>query len=163
MRHWRAILLLPLAAALTGCVPFPHTVTLSPALSGVVETAGQPLKDVGVFLASGPQDRPCDTVLQAVKTDETGAFTLPRRSQLRILYAPLVAPLTVTEFTVCLSTARGPVVGYRGFAFHSRDNTFALHCDLERLAQRDMQPLSSNAGGICTPPQRPETSAGSGQ
>lgn len=136
MRTWHASAVTLLAIASAGCVPYPHTVTLSPEISGRVELDGKPSDGVGVFLAAGPDNAPCDTAIQSVSTDSAGSFAFARRSQLRFLYAPLVAPVSVSLFTVCLRTERGTLVGYRGVTpSNDAKGSVMLHCDPSRPAQ----------------------------
>lgn len=135
MRFAYVISVALLAIGMAGCVPFPHTVALSPEISGVVEDAGKPVEGTSVFLATGPEAAPCDTVIQAVSTAGDGSFVLPPRSQLRLFYAPLVAPVSVSEFTFCVRSERGVQMGYRGVTWQSEAGAIELRCDPSRPLQ----------------------------
>lgn len=126
MRAWHTISVILLAIGMSGCVPFPHSITLSS------EISGKPVEGASVFLATGPESSPCNNVIQAVSTASDGSFVIPKRSQLRFLYAPLVAPISVAEFTVCVRSERGTQMGYRGVVRLSEAGRVTLRCDPSR-------------------------------
>lgn len=132
MHRWQVVALALLASASSGCVPFTHTVILSPEILGTVEIAGTPAEGVGIFLAGGAASRPCDTAAKLSETERDGAFAIPQRDEVRLLYAPLVAPISVSVFTVCLSSDRGLVIGYRGITRQDQSAKVRLRCDLLR-------------------------------
>jgi len=114
-----------------GCVPFPHTVTLSPPISGTVVAQGQPVEGATVLLGTGAGNRPCEHIIQSVTTQVDGAFLIEGRTELRFLYAPLVAPLSVSGFTVCVSVKGEAVMGHQGFVLQSRSDKVVLRCNID--------------------------------
>jgi hypothetical protein len=95
------VLLLPMACA--ACAPLPHVVTLTPDITGTLTRDGVPVAGQDVHLARGPEALPCSATVATARTDAEGRFRLARQTQLRFIYAPLVAPLSISEFQVCIT------------------------------------------------------------
>ena len=66
----RKLLYIPLLAALTGCLPYPHTTLRSPQITGRVIDAGtlQPIAGAKIYLVEPPH--------HATYTDDAGRFVL---------------------------------------------------------------------------------------
>ncbi len=121
------VLLLSLAGA--GCAPIPHVVTLAPAISGTLTRDGQPVPDAEIRLARGPDLQPCSITVATARTDTMGQFQLEPLTQLRLIYAPLVAPLSIAEFKLCATTPDDTLL-YRGTVMLYGAKPLKLHCAL---------------------------------
>ena len=119
--------------ALLGCAPFPHLITIVPELSGIVTESGIPLNNVSVYLSES-QSNPCrETSAPVHPTNSAGSFKLERVSQFRFLYAPMVAPISVSEFALCIATSSQHFLGFRGLtrSYGESEPRFVI-CDTKR-------------------------------
>lgn len=133
------LMLVPLACA--ACAPFPHFVTLAPDIHGTLIHDGQPAAGHEIRLARGPDHSPCSITLDAVRTDPDGAFKLERKTQFQLLYAPLVAPLSVSEFNVCATTPDTTLLLFRGIVPLYNARPLKLACTLKELQPGRRPPL----------------------
>ena len=133
MRTFLLFFVVCVALALSGCVPFPHSVTLIPELSGTVTESGVPLSNVNVYL-SGGQNNPCKEPTEIAQTaNHDGSFKFERVSRFNLLYAPLVAPISVSEFTLCISTPTQTFLGFRGVTrSYGTSEALLVSCDTMR-------------------------------
>ncbi|OAH96324.1 hypothetical protein A1332_22995 [Methylomonas methanica] len=113
-----------------GCVPFPHTVVRLPAMSGHVVTTGTPVVGAQIFAAYGPMSDPCLTTNQLAITDVSGAFIIEKERQLRFLYAPLVAPISIAGISLCISSGAPPVFADQVMWQPYDAKNIILECDL---------------------------------
>lgn len=130
------LLVLLLSTACAGCAPIPHIVTLAPAISGTLTRDGQPVPDAEIRLARGPDLQPCSVTVATARTDPMGQFQLDRVIQLRLIYAPLVAPLSVSEFKLCAMTPDDRLL-YRGTVMLYGAKPLKLHCALGEAATKE--------------------------
>lgn len=124
-------LVLLMALACAACAPIPHVVTMSPEINGSLMRDGAPVADHEVRVAWGPAASPCDTTIVAARTGQDGKFTLPRQTQFRFLYAPLVAPLSVREFNVCTATTDEKPLLFKGIVRLYGAGPMTLACTLK--------------------------------
>jgi hypothetical protein len=117
---------------LTGCVPFPHFVTLVPHISGTVTKSGVPQKNVQIYLSKSYRN-PCSEKAEPLFiTDMNGDFNLEEMTAFRWLYVPMVAPISVTEYTLCAATSDSSFIGYKGLTRRYGDNEdVLLLCDID--------------------------------
>ena len=120
------------AVLLAGCVPLPHAVTKVPELSGGVTHSGAPLSGVAILVSRGSRENPCHDAVEAARTGADGAFRLDRQTEFRWTYAPLVDPISVSAYVVCISNGGATVLGYRGFVFGGDSPPVILTCDLKK-------------------------------
>lgn len=130
------LLVLLMSTACAGCAPIPHIVTLAPAISGTLTREGQPVPDAEVRLARGPDLQPCSITVATARTDTMGRFQLDRQIQLRFIYAPLVAPLSVSEFKLC-AMAPDTTLLYQGVVRLYGAEPLKLQCALGEQAATD--------------------------
>lgn len=117
--------------SLVGCAPFPHYVTIAPKTVGKVTKAGAPAVGAKVYFDWG-RSEPCPTnSAESSIVDQGGYFNLDRVTQFRLLYAPLVAPVSVAEYRVCISTPEGNIVGFSGISSLYQDRSSVLFCNLD--------------------------------
>ena len=64
-----------LAASSCAITPWPHTTSLTPMVRGTIESAGKPLANVPVRVATGAKDDVCAGAFSEAATDPEGAFT----------------------------------------------------------------------------------------
>ena len=119
---------LPLAA----CAPFPHSITLSPPIEGVVLSSGAARNATHVYL-SAPRGMPCTEKSETFQiTDPQGRFQFDSTHELRWIYAPMVAPLSVSFYTLCVADGSS-AMAYRGLVFpYGKNPPVKLTCDLGR-------------------------------
>ena len=143
--------LIPFALPLAACAPFPHSITLSPQIEGTVAASGVALEGARVYVSTTPET-PCSEESEFLRTtDRQGKFHLEPTRQLRWIYAPMVAPISVSFYTLCLAHGRSPTVAYRGLVAPYRENLpIVLSCDLERPRQLTL-PDMSKIEAVCAP------------
>ncbi|HEY1129722.1 MAG TPA: hypothetical protein VGF12_09995 [Roseateles sp.] len=135
------LMLVPLACA--ACAPFPHFVTVTPDINGTLTSDGQPVAGQEIRLARGPDDSPCSITLDSVRTGPDGGFKLERKTQFQLLYAPLVAPLSVSPFNICSTTPDKPLLLYRGLVPLYNAQPLKLACTLKELQPPRQLPLQA--------------------
>lgn len=121
------------ALACAACAPIPHIVTTAPDIAGTLTSAGAPVAGQEVRVAWGRDDSPCDTTVVATRTTQDGKFELPRQTEFRFLYAPLVAPLSVRAFNVCAATPDKTLLLFRGIVPLYDARPLKLTCTLKEL------------------------------
>jgi hypothetical protein len=112
------------------CVPFPHYEQISPEISGLVTRDKNPLPSVKILLAQGMNSADCPHAAETVETNSKGIFNIPRRTRFRWFYRPLVMPIAITTYTVCLSIDEKTYLGHQGFVQLTSSSSVALNCDL---------------------------------
>lgn len=118
------------ATLCVACVPFPHAVVRLPAISGHVVMAGTPVAGAQIHAGYGPLGEPCATSSQLAITDVSGAFKVEKARQLRFFYAPLVAPISITGVSLCISSG-GTTVFADEVTWRPYDaKDIILECDL---------------------------------
>ncbi|MFT7772286.1 hypothetical protein [Roseateles sp.] len=132
------LMLVPLACA--ACAPFPHLVTLTPDITGTLTRDGQPVAGQEIQLARGPDADPCSIRLESARTGADGGFKLERKTQLVLIYAPLVAPLSVSPFNVCATTPDKTLLLFRGLVPLYNARPLELACTLKELQPALPQP-----------------------
>jgi len=114
-----------------GCAPFPHFVILAPQISGKITNANSPIETATVYF-SQRFNEPChEGAVNATLTDRTGAFKIERITQFRMLYVPMVAPVSAAQYTLCVSALGRTYIGYKDLAFLYQDNAdLTLSCEI---------------------------------
>lgn len=116
--------------ALSGCVPLPHFVSTSPRLVGKVVQSSKPLQNASIFVNLGNQS--CKASSTVVKTSEDGSFVLNGQSVFRLFYVPMVEPLRVNKWEMCVEHENITVLGIRDINFQSDNQKLVLFCDLDK-------------------------------
>src|SRR5262245_31707005 len=75
-----AVVVMASACAIT---PWPHTANLTPMVRGTTESAGKPLANAPVRVATGADDDACGGAVSETATDPDGAFTAEPVTELR--------------------------------------------------------------------------------
>jgi hypothetical protein len=141
------LMLAPLACA--ACAPIPHAATTRPAISGSLTSAGAPVVGREIWAAHGTDADPCARPSVQAATNQDGKFTLPRQTELRLIYAPW---FTSSELiTLCVATTDKPLLILRVGFLPTTPPAIELACDLETPASR------RTAWGLC----RIDTTTGS--
>jgi hypothetical protein len=117
---------------LAGCIPLPHTVTRVPELTGGVTHSGAPVNGAALLVPGSYRENPCRDAVEVAKTGADGGFRLDPQTEFRWTYAPLVAPISVSAYVLCISDGDAPVLGYRGLVFGGDSPPVYLTCDLEK-------------------------------
>lgn len=145
-------MLLSMSALVAGCVPWPHAVTRSPAITGTITASGRPVAGATVFLAPGA-GMPCGKAgSPSTATDDQGRFRVAQVRERRWLRAPLVAPVSVGFYTVCAARDAATIVAWTGLVFPDRENApVTLDCDLDR-PRRLTLPDMSVVDVVCAAP-----------
>ena len=129
---WSPCLLLPV---LTSCVLFPHSVVVWPVIDGHVSSAGMPVSGARILLYRGIDDseKGCEQAWEAAETDADGRFLIQRRTQFRIVYQPLVAPLEMADFGLCVESQGQRVFGTSFWVMkgYDKDRRFRMTCALD--------------------------------
>lgn len=121
------------ALACAACAPIPHVVTTLPDIAGTLTSEGAPVAGHDVRIAWGPDASPCSTTIVATRTNQDGKFELPRQTEFRFLYAPLVAPLSIREFNVCAATPDKTLLLFKGMVQLYEARPLKLTCTLKEL------------------------------
>ena len=137
--------------ACSGCAPFPHTVTLTPPITGTIARESIPAPKVQVSVHRGWSTPPCQGPSTLALSTSEGQFQFPRQGEMRWFYAPLVVPVAVTPWELCVSEGQNARVAYRSVAGQTREDVVELRCDLAKS-----QPtMDSATKGVClAQPQR---------
>lgn len=90
------LFLFPVVLSLVGCVPFPHFVTLTPRISGKVTEAGVAVESAKKYFLKNSSGTCRELPVGVQTTDKSGHFAIEERNRLRLIYAPFVAPVSVT-------------------------------------------------------------------
>jgi hypothetical protein len=72
-----------MAASACSITPWPHTANLTPTVRGTIESAGRPLANAPVRVATGAKDDACAGAISETATDPDGAFTAEPVTELR--------------------------------------------------------------------------------
>jgi hypothetical protein len=133
-----------LSAGLCGCVPYPHSVTLSPAIDGSLAREMNPLA-LQVSAHLGWTTPPCQGQSVSARPTPTGQFQLARQTDFRLTYAPFVAPIAVTPWELCVSDGISSRVAYRSIAAQMSDAAVTLACD----ATKSEPTMDQSTTGFC--------------
>lgn len=136
-----AVMLLPLVSA--ACAPIPHVVTLTPDITGTLTLDGLPMAGQEMRLARGPDADPCSIAIASTRTGPDGSFKLERQTQFRFLYAPLVAPLSVSPFSVCAMTPDKALLLHSSVVQLYGAQALKLSCTLKELQHQRQPPRES--------------------
>lgn len=144
---------------LSGCVPFPHMVTSTPNIEGTITNADAPLANINVYLVPGLKEQcQVDTDSFAL-TDQNGQFVIEESSRWVLLYVPLVAPMSIAGFTLCVANSDQAIFGHRGFVSLYHDNaTVRLKCDIGQ-PRKIMYPDGVSKEAVCYDPEYIERQA----
>ena len=116
----------------SACVPFPHSVTLTPEISGRVMASGKPVPNATLLLTHSYRQDPCAEASPVGGTNAEGIFRLEEERQFRMFIAPLVAPISVVVFALCINDGERSVLGYRGVTTYDQRTPVQLNCDLRQ-------------------------------
>jgi hypothetical protein len=121
------------AALSAGCVPWPHFVTIVPEVNGRVVQSGESIANAGIFTKAGlSKGATCDAEVLAAKTDEDGNFIISPRSQFRFFLEPLVEPIEVNEWELCIEHYETKLFGLQSISSHRGTDTLAISCDVDQ-------------------------------
>ena len=120
------------AVFLGGCAPWPHFVTIVPEVKGRVVQSGQPIATAAIFTKAGSSKTPCKASAIVTKSDGDGNFTISPQSQFRIFIEPLVEPIEVNEWELCIEHQGNLLLGLRSFSFHGWTDTLSISCDVDQ-------------------------------
>jgi hypothetical protein len=139
------------AALLTGCVPWPHFVTIVPEVNGRVVQSGEPIVDAAIFTKAGSsKGTSCDADTLMTKTDRDGNFIILPRSQFRLFLEPLVEPIEVNEWELCIEHNETKLVGLQSVSFHRGTDALVISCDIDqRFDQHDGIVRRPPLQGVC--------------
>jgi len=113
-----------------GCIPFPHKVVRLPAISGRLVESGLPVAGAQVLAAQGSLYEPCSATTPLAITDASGAFKIEKKAQLKFLYAPLVAPISISGLSLCISYSGNTVFADQIVWQPYNSKEIVLECDL---------------------------------
>lgn len=121
-----------MAVTLTACVPLPHFVNTTPRLSGRVSKSGHPLADAVVFFGSGREASTCKADAAAVKTAKDGDFFLARETAFSFFYVPMVEPISVNAWQLCIDYGGQTFLGDQGLNALANKQNIVLLCDIDK-------------------------------
>lgn len=128
----RLISLVLVALLCVACIPFPHRVVLAPEFTGRVSASGAAVSGASVLWTNSHRDNPCSEASQVGKTTGEGTFRIEQRNQLQFFYAPLVVPIRITVYALCINAGGKLVLGYRGATTRGEPASMQLICDLDK-------------------------------
>ena len=133
---------------MTACVPLPHRVTEVPELTGNVFDSGTPVAGAELLVSRNDREAPCRNTVAIGKTSADGSFRVEEKSNFQWFYAPLVAPITISEYALCISVSGLAVLGYRGGVLGGSAQPISLACDFnERYVAGEKGSIKED--GIC--------------
>lgn len=116
----------------SACVPLPHSVTLTPEISGRVVASGNPAPNATLSLTNSYRQDPCAEASPVGSTGPEGNFRLEEERQFCTFYAPLVAPVSIVVFALRINDGEKSVLGYRGVTTYDQRTPVQLNCDLRQ-------------------------------
>lgn len=118
---------------LSGCVPFPHTVEITPKISGKISDSGAVIKNAEIYLSRASPDG-CNHKADAIyRSNENGEFSIDRRTETMFFYRPLVTPISVSQFQVCIMANGKTYIGFRDLIFtQEMEQHIQLVCDIKK-------------------------------
>lgn len=120
------------AALISGCAPWPHLVTTVPAVTGQLTRGGSPVAGALIFAVPGSSRASCNLPQAQRESGAQGSFQLGLVSELRLIYEPLVSPLSVNYWMLCIQEGNTRTLGYLGLNFQARKEHVRLHCDFNQ-------------------------------
>ena len=90
------------------------------------------MSNATLLLTNSYRESPCFEALPIGATDSEGAFRFGGSRQARLFYAPLVVPVAISVFVVCIRHGEEYVLGYRGFVTQGDTGSVQLICDLRK-------------------------------
>mgnify|MGYP007022265501 CR=1 FL=1 len=128
----RAITVISASVLCGACVPLPHNVTRTPQLSGKITASGTPVVGASLFVTNSYRANSCGEASSVGKTNADGNFMLAQQNDFHWFYAPLVVPVSVSVFVLCIGDSGAQVLGYRGVTFQNSSQPLSLECDLHK-------------------------------
>lgn len=117
---------------LTGCVPLPHFISLSPYVMGKVTQSGKPVANANVFVNLGNTQCKFSPKSITTKTDTQGNFEITEQSAFQLFYAPMVAPLRVNDWELCIEQEHKTSIGITDINFQADETKIRALCDLAK-------------------------------
>jgi hypothetical protein len=130
--YMRAFILIVATAHVVGCAPLSHSVTKVPELRGDLTALGVPVAAAKLLITNSYRDSPCREAVAIGQTGLNGNFRIERKTEQRRTYAPLVAPISVSVYALCITDSDGPVLGYRDIVAPDESRIMNLTCDLKK-------------------------------
>lgn len=136
--------LLPLGAVLflSGCFPWPHRGTVVDRISGVLMKDGQAVSGADVLLGG----RTCDHAESIATTATDGRFRYPGQRHWQMFFVPLVEPIAISQWTLCVRIDGETTLGLHGVSRWLDFQEVEIKCDLARPpSERGL-----NFSGVCS-------------
>lgn len=125
---------------ITGCFPWPHFVTVVPEVNGEVVQSGRPVSLATILTRAATSGKPCDGTTMVAMTREDGTFTIPSQSEFRVFAVPLVDPLRVNPWELCIQQEGQTFPGLRDWNSQGWTGSIALSCDTDQhFPQEDLK------------------------
>lgn len=145
---YRSVLVPLLGAVLAGCAPWPHFVTVVPEVNGQVVQSGKALSNATILTKAGVSGTPCEASTIVTKTRDDGSFTIASQSQFRLFVVPLVDPLTVNSWELCIEHQGHALIGLRSWNSQAWTDSIVLSCDVDqRFPQKGL--IGTDMDGAC--------------
>lgn len=125
--RYRVVILI-LAGMATGCMPWPHSLYLAPAVEGVVTHNGLPVENAEISVSARNRDERQKSV-----TDSNGYFITKPIRTLELFISFPSDPLI--SYSVTISTAGKPYQGLDEFFVGYGPEKISVTCELSRPAQ----------------------------
>jgi hypothetical protein len=127
----RCIVVILFALTVTGCIPLPHFISLSPHVTGKVTQSGKPIVNANVFVNLGSAE--CKTSSSTMtKTDAQGNFVITEQSAFKFFYIPLVEPLSVNDWELCIEQNHKTSLAITSVNAQARNAKVIVFCDLDK-------------------------------
>lgn len=123
-----------LCSLLTGCLPYPHTITTFPRITGKLIQGEQPQKDVVVFYTDHSKKDPCTEGVQAGVTDSQGIFKIKPARESRVFKG---VAHTLRVWSLCFKTKGGEQLRWLGSSYgpESAPERLRIVCDRNYLKE----------------------------
>ena len=132
MNRWHCIVIILFALTVTGCVPLPHFISLSPYVTGKVTQSGKPIVNANVFVNLGDSHECKPSSSTMTKTDVQGNFVITEQSVFKFFYVPLVEPLSVNAWELCIEQNHKTSLGVTSGNAQARNTKVIVFCDLDK-------------------------------
>lgn len=125
------IALLAAIFAISGCMLWPHTERIVPAVTGTVLRNGEPVPGVDVFVVPGLRAGTCAPSKYVGATDSTGHFAI--RGDNRFEMVAYFGD-RISAWGICIQELGGLTEAYRTFGMGFPPRSFEFACDPGRRA-----------------------------
>ena len=128
-RRFSGSILAAAAILLSGCIPYPHSVSLGPKISGVLVDNGEPVANTRIVYVVGQayDDVDCTGKTISTITDDRGFFQFSAPKDFRFVF---VMGDEVFNWSLCAEVSKDKILLWQNSQFGVADGSYVVECDL---------------------------------